>query len=332
MGGGYDYYSKPSKSSSFTSAPSRSKGKSSHSESSHSSYTPPAPAPVPEPATPLNENEKQAMLTSFVHSADKTGIDVAFSFDTTGSMYPCLEEVRTKLQEITTRLLKDIPNIRIALIAHGDYCDHANYVAKALDFSTDPQKLAKFAQEVPKTGGGDLPEAYELVLREVRNLNWDPNHSRALIMIGDEIPHARSYTTEKIFWKDELKKLVDMGIVVYGVQALNSASATPFYTEIATQTGGFHLRLRDFSLITEMFVAVCFRATSQEKFDEYQNQVEEDGRMTSEVRNMLNEMAAPTAKKIFDLKTDWWDPQYDKGKPQYSYDAQTKVWSEVRNR
>lgn len=59
------------------------------------------------------------MLSSFVHSADKTGIDVAFSFDTTGSMYPCLEEVRTKLQEITTRLLKDIPNIRIALIAHG---------------------------------------------------------------------------------------------------------------------------------------------------------------------------------------------------------------------
>jgi len=271
------------------------------------------------------------MLTSFVHSSDKTGIDVAFSFDTTGSMYPCLEEVRTKLQEITTRLLKDIPNIRIALIAHGDYCDHANYVAKALDFCTDPQKLAKFAQEVPKTGGGDLPEAYEFVLREVRNLSWDPNHSRALIMIGDEIPHARSYTTEKIFWKDELKKLVEMGIVVYGVQALNSAAATPFYTEIATQTGGFHLRLRDFSLITEMFVAVCFRATSQEKFEEYQNQVEEDGRMTNEVRNMLNEMAAPTAKKVFDLKTDWWDPQYDKGKPKYSYDAQRQAWSETKN-
>ncbi len=59
------------------------------------------------------------MLSSFVHSADKTGIDVVFSFDTTGSMYPCLEEVRHKLKEIIERLLKDIPNIRIALIAQG---------------------------------------------------------------------------------------------------------------------------------------------------------------------------------------------------------------------
>jgi len=266
------------------------------------------------------------MMSSFVHSADKTGIDVAFSFDTTGSMYPCLEEVRTKLQEIVTRLLKDIPNIRIALIAHGDYCDHQTYVAKALDFCTDSQKLSKFAQEVQKTGGGDLPEAYEYVLREVQNLSWDPNHSKALIMIGDEIPHPPSYTTEKIFWKDELAKLRDAGIVVYGVQALNQGNATPFYSEISTQTGGFHLHLRDFALITEMFVAVCFRATSQEKFDEYQNQMEEDGRMTAEVRGMLSEMAKPTEHKQFNLKVDWWDPQYDKGKPKYSYDAQRKQW------
>jgi len=321
MGGGYDYYSeKPAKSKSYSSKPS--------TKSALPSKSTPAPAApeAPAPAPTLNENEKQAMLSSFVHTADKTGIDVAFSFDTTGSMYPCLEEVRTKLQEITIRLLKDIPNIRIALIAHGDYCDHSNYVAKALDFTNDPEKLTQFAKEVPKTGGGDLPEAYEFVLREVRNLSWDPNHSHALVMIGDEIPHAPSYTTEKIFWKTELTKLSEMGIVVYGVQALNSQGATPFYSEIATQTGGFHLRLHDFSLITEMFVAVCFRATSQEKFEEYQNQVEEDGRMTSEVRNMLNEMAAPTAKKTFNLKVDWWDPQYDKGKPQYAYDAQRKEW------
>lgn len=270
------------------------------------------------------------MLHSFVHSADKTGVDIAFSFDTTGSMYPCLQEVRNKLQEIVTRLLKDIPNIRIALVAHGDYCDHQTYVAKALDFCTDAQKLGKFAQEVQKTSGGDLPEAYELVLRDVQNLSWDPNHSKALVMIGDEVPHAPSYTTEKIFWKDELNKLKDAEIVVYGVQALNVSYAPAFYSEIATQTGGYHLHLADFALITEMFLAVCFRATSQEKFDEYQAQVEEDGRMTKEVRNMLQEMEKPTEQKKYDLKTDWWNPAlYDKGKAQYSYDAQRKQWKPI---
>jgi len=302
------------------------KGKSAATTSSTTSAATP-PSSKPE----LTENEVQAIMTSFVHSADKTGIDVAFSFDTTGSMYPCLDQVRQNLQEIVGRLLKDIPNIRIALIAHGDFCDHAStYVTQALDFSTDASKLSAFAQSVAKTGGGDAPEAYELVLREVLELSWDPDHSKALVVIGDETPHAPSYTTEKIFWKDEVAKLRDAGIVIYGVQALNNANSSPFYSEIATQTGGYHLHLRDFALITEMFVAVCFRATSEEKFEEYQSQMEEDGRMTHDVRNMLNEMAAPTEKKEYDLKAAWWNPQYDKGQPSYSYDHELKKWGPVK--
>ena len=59
-------------------------------------------------------------------------VDVAFSFDTTGSMYACLGEVRRKLQETISRLKRDIPGIRLATIAHGDYCDAGDsYVTKA---------------------------------------------------------------------------------------------------------------------------------------------------------------------------------------------------------
>ena len=58
-------------------------------------------------------------------------VDVAFSFDTTGSMYACLGEVRRKLQETISRLKRDIPGIRLATIAHGDYCDaSSSYVTK----------------------------------------------------------------------------------------------------------------------------------------------------------------------------------------------------------
>ena len=47
-------------------------------------------------------------------------IEVVFSFDTTGSMYPCLTQVRRKIKETVTRLLDEIPGIRIGIIAHGD--------------------------------------------------------------------------------------------------------------------------------------------------------------------------------------------------------------------
>jgi len=328
MGGGGDFYSKKSSYSKSSKPPSKSKS-GSGMESSYSTSTPaPAPAPLPVPEQALDEGTKQAILSSFNHSADKTGIDVAFSFDTTGSMYPCLEEVRSKLQAITARLLKDIPNIRLAFIAHGDFCDQdQSYVLKAMDFSTDPQALNAFVRDVAKTGGGDAPEAYELVLRDALSLSWDPNHSKALIVIGDELPHPASYTDQAIFWKDSVNDLVNAGVAVYGVQALNNAHATPFYSEISSASGGFHLHLKDFALITEMFVAVCFRATSQEKFDEYQMLVESKGDMTPQVQQMLNEMQKPTEKKTFNLKEAWWDRQFDHGKAFYVWDAHNKKWS-----
>lgn len=42
-------------------------------------------------------------------------LDLVFSFDTTGSMYSCLDEVRKNLEMMISRILKDIPNIRIAV-------------------------------------------------------------------------------------------------------------------------------------------------------------------------------------------------------------------------
>jgi len=320
MGGGGDYYG-----SKVSYSKKKSGGSKSDSIPSKSAAPAEAPHTVMEEPPVADAQTKEALLASFVIGADKTGIDVAFSFDTTGSMYPCLEEVRKKLQEITKRLLAEIPNIRIAIIAHGDFCDQRDsYVIKMLDFSTDPQKICGFVKDVGKTGGGDSPECYELALRDSMKLSWDDSHSKALIIIGDEVPHPNSYTDQEIFWKDVLRLLTERGIVVYGVQALSNAYATPFYSEIASQTGGFHLHLRDFALITEMFVAVCFRATSQEKFDDYKKKVEEKGDMTEEVQQMFSEMAKPTAKKTFNIREAWWDLQFDKGKPQYSWDG--KAW------
>jgi hypothetical protein len=145
-------------------------------------------------------------------------------------------------------------------------------------------------------------------------------------VIGDEIPHQASYTTEDIFWKDQLQILAARGIVVYGVQALHNNHATPFYSEISSQTKGFHLHLKDFSLITEMFVAVCFRASSQEKFEEYKKQVKNEGGLNSQVEQMFKEMDKPTEKKTFDLREEWWDRQFDRGNPKYMWDPSTRQW------
>ena len=67
-------------------------------------------------------------------------------------------QVRSKLKQLVRKLLADIPNIKIGIIAHGDYCDYNTYVVKIQDLTSDVDTLVNFAQNTPSTGGGDMPE------------------------------------------------------------------------------------------------------------------------------------------------------------------------------
>jgi len=127
-------------------------------------------------------------------------VEIVFSFDTTGSMYPCLGQLRKNLRATIARLLTDVPNIRVGVIAHGDYCDGAN-VIKTQDLTNDVGTLVDFVENAPPTGGGDADECYELVLRDVRKFKWSPDaDQKSLILIGDNNPHPAAQTPEKIDW------------------------------------------------------------------------------------------------------------------------------------
>jgi hypothetical protein len=231
-----------------------------------------------------------------------SNIEVVFSFDTTGSMYPCLTQVRRKIKETVTRLLNEIPGISIGIIAHGDYCDAGNtYVTKILDLSGDVEVICDFVQNVEPTGGGDAPECYELVLHEAQSLSWTPANSKTLVLIGDDIPHAPAQTPQQLNWRNEIKKLAEMGITVYGIQALNRSHATPFYKELAEKSGGFHLTLDQFSYITDFFLAVCYQQSSNDQLQAYEQEVIEQGRMSRGLNKMFNTMLKREGTSDYDI-------------------------------
>lgn len=140
-------------------------------------------------------------------------MEIAFSFDTTGSMSSCLEQVRGRLSDMMQRLQADIPGIRISVFAHGDYIDARKYVTKWIDFGATLPELCDFVKNVESTGGGDFEECYELVLHQVgKELSWTPGSQRSLVMIGDATPHGPDYADNKLklVWQDECKKLQKM--------------------------------------------------------------------------------------------------------------------------
>ena len=138
-------------------------------------------------------------------------IQVAFSFDTTGSMSQCIDEVKGQLRVMIERLFSDIPNLEISIIAHGDYCDEEHfYVTKSIDFTNNIAALCEFVNSVEGTGGGDFEECYEHVLHLIRTkLPWSPNARRSVVMIGDAIPHEpdNECNKEHLDWKEEADKM-----------------------------------------------------------------------------------------------------------------------------
>jgi len=213
-------------------------------------------------------------------------IDICFTFDTTGSMYPCLTQLRRNIEETSLRLFKDIANLRIAIIAHGDYCDAGKtYVTKILDFTNNLDTITKFVRNVEATFGGDAPECYELVLHEARTeLSWKSGRSKIIVMIGDDVPHPPHYrgNTKNIDWRNELGLLLEANINVYGVHAMPGIRrhSKPFYTEIAKTTGGFYLTLNQFSYISDLVMSICYKQESPEALDEFVIEIKNKGRMT----------------------------------------------------
>ncbi len=230
-------------------------------------------------------------------------IEIVFSFDTTGSMYPCLTQVRRKIKETVSRLLNEIPGIRIGIIAHGDYCDeNKTYVTKTLDLSGEVDEICNFVQNVEATYGGDAPECYELVLHQTQSLSWSKDSHKTLVMIGDDIPHAPARNPQKLNWRTELKTLISQDITVYGVQALNRSHANLFYQELAEKSGGYHLSLDQFAHITDYFLAICYQQSSNNQLQDYETEIVAEGRMNRSLYSMFNTMLKRDSGDLFNDK------------------------------
>ena len=85
-------------------------------------------------------------------------LEICFSFDTTVSMTSYVDQVKARLLDMVQRLKSDIPGIRIALFAHGDYFqprhgNHNPYVTRFTDFTDDVQKLCQFIEDSVPTDG-----------------------------------------------------------------------------------------------------------------------------------------------------------------------------------
>ena len=115
--------------------------------------------------------------------------NMVFCFDTTGSMSPCIADVRAKMKELIGDMFDDLPNLKVGMIQFGDFIDGDDCI-NIIDLTTNQDNIFDFILNAPDTSGGDADECYELVLREaLEKMSWG-DEKGAIVVIGDAHPHV----------------------------------------------------------------------------------------------------------------------------------------------
>lgn len=226
-------------------------------------------------------------------------IDLVFSFDTTGSMYPCLTQVRRKVKQTVQTLFSEIPNIRIGIIAHGDYCDGDNVITM-LDLSSNQKAICDFIRTAPQTGGGDSDECYEFVLNRARTMSWTSGRNKSLVMIGDAEPHDVGYRcgriTNDLDWRNELGLLLEAGISFIPVQAMGRWSSTKFYEEMADIAKSHKIDLAQFADINDIIMAICMQKA--DRLSEFETQLDTRGNVSYNVLKAIDQLAGRVKPRV----------------------------------
>lgn len=223
----------------------------------------------------VEKTEEKAVEEKHENTEVTEKLDVMISFDTTGSMYSVLANVRRDIKNTVKELFDTFgkENLRIALIAHGDYCDAGDkYVTQKTNFFSDPDPLCTFVSVVQNTYGGDSDECYELVLKTATEMPWRDDAKKILIMVGDANPHEVGYRyralVNELDWRKEADKLASMGVQIYGVHAMHNYrnSSAKFYHTISEKTNGVYLTLDNFSDVLQIISATCYKNHSEESY------------------------------------------------------------------
>ena len=202
-------------------------------------------------------------------------LDMVIAFDTTGSMAAYIEDVRNQVSEMIPRLFKDNEDLRLGIVAFGDYCDMENRdnfgdAYQCIPLTNNENDIIKFVKESKDTSGGDGDEFYEFVLKKIIDESpWREDSSKAILLIADADPHEIGYTYEdyvvgnQIDWKTEAKKAAKMKIKIDTV----SICGRPWYRELSAMTNGICVPFKS-SRKTGAMIETATTARSAMAFEE----------------------------------------------------------------
>ena len=225
----------------------------------------------------IHVNEDQSVLSG-VTPRDIGVLDMVIAFDTTGSMASYIGVVRKEVSDLVPRLFKYNKDLKLGIVAFGDYCDMDNATVfgnayQCLMPTGNANDIIRFINQSKDTNGGDSDEFYELVIRKiVEETTWRDNSTKVILLISDAAPHPLGYTYQdyvirnQIDWRIEARNASKKGIKIDTVTITNE----PWYKELSRMTNGVSVPFEMTGKTAQLVVATMARGSKEarEHFDE----------------------------------------------------------------
>lgn len=126
---------------------------------------------------------------STVAKIRKSGLEIVFVVDSTGSMGGILTGAKQRIATMLTVLHALVPDSRIGVITYRDSGKDEDYLMRQVSLSRDHFRAAAFVQTLVAKGGGDRDEAvHEAVLMALQQ-RWSTGSQRVIVLVGDAPPH-----------------------------------------------------------------------------------------------------------------------------------------------
>lgn len=243
---------------------------------------------------PVNTEEK---AFDVVAPKEIGKLDMVIAFDTTGSMAAYIGAVRKEVSDLVPKLFRDNPDLRLGIVAFGDYCDmpNAQEYGKAyqcIQPTDNENELIRFIKDSQDTSGGDGDEFYELVIKKiVEETPWREGSTRSILLIADAHPHRLGYSYEniivdnKIDWRKEASKAASMKIKIDTVTITDAS----WFKELSDMTNGtsipFHTGYKTGRLV-EAAIYAKGSMVSRELFDTMEADLGDDAEMKAVYRKL----------------------------------------------
>ncbi len=126
-----------------------------------------------------------------VEELQKTGLEIVFVFDSTGSMTSTINDTKATIVEMCDVLRTLVPDARFGLVTYRDNGDKEDYRVRQVPLALDYWRASNFVQYVDAGGGGDRPEDVSAGLSSAIGQRWREGARRVIVLAGDAPTHRR---------------------------------------------------------------------------------------------------------------------------------------------